>query len=94
MTIPRRRFLHLAAGAAALSVVSRMAHAQTYPSRPITIVVGFAVGGATDVIARLLAERMRQSFGQPVIVGNVTGAAGTIAVGRVARAVPAVVPIL
>ena len=88
MKLPRRRFLHLAASAAALPAASRLAWAQAYPSRPITIVVGLAVGGSTDVIARLLAQRMRQSLGQPVIVENVTGAGGTIAVGRVARAAP------
>ena len=88
MGIPRRRFLHLAASAAALPAASRLAWAQAYPTRPITIVVGAAVGGATDVIARLLAERLRQSLGQPVIVENVTGAGGTIAIGRVARATP------
>jgi tripartite-type tricarboxylate transporter receptor subunit TctC len=88
MKIPRRRFLHLAAGAAALPAVSRNAWAQTYPSRPITMVVPFAPGGASDVIGRVMAERMKSSLGQPVIVENVTGAAGTIAVGRVARAAP------
>ena len=86
MKFPRRKFLHLAAGAAALPLVSSLAWAQAYPTRPITIIVPFAVGGATDVIARLFAERMRQSLGQPVIAENVTGAGGTIAVGRVARA--------
>jgi tripartite-type tricarboxylate transporter receptor subunit TctC len=88
MKLPRRKFLHLTAGAAALPGLSRIARAQAYPSRPITIIVPFAVGGATDVIARLLAQRMRQSLGQPVIVENVTGAYGTIAIGRVARAAP------
>ena len=88
MRIPRRRFLHLAASAAALPALPPFARAQAYPTRPITIVVGMAVGGATDVIARLLAERIRQSLGQPVIVENVTGAGGTIAVGRVAHAAP------
>jgi tripartite-type tricarboxylate transporter receptor subunit TctC len=88
MTLPRRKFLHLAAGAAALPAASRLAWAQAYPSRAITIIVPFAVGGGTDVVARLLAQRMRQSLGQPVIVENVTGAGGTIAVGRVARAAP------
>jgi tripartite-type tricarboxylate transporter receptor subunit TctC len=87
MKFPRRRFLHLAAGAAALPAVSRIARAQTYPSRPITIVVGLSPGGSTDVIARMMAERMKSSLGQPVIVENVTGAGGTIAAGRVARAV-------
>jgi tripartite-type tricarboxylate transporter receptor subunit TctC len=62
--------------------------AQVYPSRPITMVVPFAAGGPTDVIGRTLAERMRASLGQTVIIENVTGAAGSIAVGRVARAVP------
>jgi tripartite-type tricarboxylate transporter receptor subunit TctC len=85
---PRRRFLNLAVGAAAFPAVSRFAWAQAYPSRPITVVVPVAPGGATDVIARMMAERMRSSLGQPVIVENVTGAGGTIAVGRVARAAP------
>jgi tripartite-type tricarboxylate transporter receptor subunit TctC len=88
MKIPRRRFLHLAAGAAALPAVSRFAWAQTYPVRPITMVVPYAAGGATDTIGRVMAERMKISLGQPVIVENVTGAGGTIAVGRVARAAP------
>jgi len=88
MKIPRRQFLHLAAGAAALPAALHIARAQTYPSRPITIVVGFAAGAATDTIARMIAERMKSSLGQPVIVENVTGAGGTIAVGRVARAAP------
>jgi tripartite-type tricarboxylate transporter receptor subunit TctC len=72
----RRQFLNLAAGAAALPVVTRFARAEAYPSRPITIIVASAVGGATDVIARLLGGRMRQSLGQPVIVENVTGGEG------------------
>jgi tripartite-type tricarboxylate transporter receptor subunit TctC len=62
--------------------------AQSYPSRPITVVVGFAAGGPTDVSARILAERMRTSLGQPVLVENVTGANGSIGVSRVARAIP------
>jgi tripartite-type tricarboxylate transporter receptor subunit TctC len=62
------------------------AAAQTYPSRPITIIAPYAVGGTTDLIGRIMAERMRAAFGQPVIVENVTGANGTIGVGRVARA--------
>jgi len=88
MKLPRRKFLHLAAGAAALPAVSRIALAQTYPTRPITMVVPYAAGGPTDTIARILTERMRVSLGQIVIVENVTGAAGTIGVGRVARAAP------
>jgi tripartite-type tricarboxylate transporter receptor subunit TctC len=87
MNLPRRRFLQLAAGAAALPAVSRSARAQTYPSRPITMIVPVAVGGAMDSVARIMAERMRGVLAQPVIVENVTGASGTIGVGRVARAV-------
>jgi len=64
------------------------ATAQVYPSRPITLVVPLGVGGSTDVIARIMAEGMRASLGQPVIVENTTGAGGTIGVGRVARAAP------
>src|SRR5271167_3231463 len=88
MKIPRRQFLHLAAGAAALPAVSSIARAQSYPSRPITMVVPFAAGGPTDTITRIVSERMRASLGQTVIVENVTGADGVIGVGRVARAVP------
>src|SRR5438046_1135014 len=64
------------------------AHAQGYPSRPITMVVPLAPGGSTDVIGRIMAEGMRASLGQPVIVENTAGAGGTIGVGRVARAMP------
>ena len=86
MTIPRRRFLQLVAGVAAFPVVSRVARAQTYPSRPITLIVPYPAGGPTDTIARLLGERMRTSLGQPVVIENVAGAGGNIGVGRVARA--------
>ena len=89
MKLPhRRQFLHLAAGAGALAAESRGAKAQTYPSRPITIVVPFAAGGNTDVNARLLAEQMRGPLGQPVIIENVSGADGSIGTGRVAGARP------
>ena len=64
------------------------AQAQTFPNRPVTLVVPFAAGGPVDVLARIMAERMKTSLGQPVIVENVAGAAGSIAVGRVARAAP------
>jgi len=64
------------------------AGAQTYPTRPITVVVPFATGGPTDALVRILSERMRQSLGQPLVVEYVTGAAGTLGVGRVARAAP------
>src|SRR6266849_5075724 len=88
MKFPRRKFLQLAAGAAVLPVISRLAWSQAYPSRPITIVVPFAPGGPTDTIGRIMAERMRGSLGQPVIIENVGGAGGSIGVGRVARAAP------
>ena len=84
----RRRFLHLAAGAAALPAVSCDPEAQSYPSRPITIVVPYAPGGSSDVVARNVAERMKASLGRPVIIENVAGAGGTIGTGRVARATP------
>ena len=83
MTLQRRQFLQMAAGAAALPAVSLSASAQSYPSRPITIVVGYAAGGPLDTIARILAERMKAVLGQPVLVENTTGAGGSIAVGRV-----------
>jgi len=88
MKLPRRQFLRLTAGAAALPLVSRIAGAETYPSRPITIVAPAAPGGVMDVIGRMLAERMKNSLGQPVIVENVSGGGMTIGVGRVARAAP------
>jgi tripartite-type tricarboxylate transporter receptor subunit TctC len=86
MKLPRRQFLHLAAGAAALPAISQIASAQTYPSRPITMIVPFAAGGPSDTIARISGEGMRQRLGQPVIIENVTGANGSIGVGRVVRA--------
>ncbi len=86
MKLPRRQFLHLAAGAAALPAVSRIAAAQAYPSRPITAVVAFAAGGSGDTVARILAEHMRATLGQPIVIENVGGAAGSLGTGRVARA--------
>ena len=86
LKLPRRRLLQLAAGAAALPAVSRLAMAQTYPTKPITIVVPFAAGGPSDAIARILGERVRQTLGQTFLVENVTGAGGSIGVGRAVRA--------
>jgi tripartite-type tricarboxylate transporter receptor subunit TctC len=81
--------LRTLAGAIALVLAgSAVAPAQTYPSRPVTIVVPYPAGGPTDTLARILAEHMKGSLGQPVIVENVTGAAGSIGVARVARAAP------
>lgn len=88
MRVPRRRFLQLAAGAAALPALPRTAGAQAYPSKPITMIVPYAAGGPTDTVGRAVAERMRQELGQPVIAENVGGAAGSIGLARVARAAP------
>jgi tripartite-type tricarboxylate transporter receptor subunit TctC len=88
MKLRRRQFLHLAAGGAVLPAMSRIARAQAYPSRPITVIVPFAAGGSTDVLGRMLAERMRGSLGQPVIIENIGGADGTLGAGRAARARP------
>src|SRR5215467_11707060 len=88
MSLARRRFLQMAAGAAALPATARMSAAQTYPSRPITMIVPFPAGGATDTFGRLLGERMREFLGQTIVVENVGGAAGSLGVGRAVRAAP------
>jgi tripartite-type tricarboxylate transporter receptor subunit TctC len=88
MTLERRQFLQLGGAAVAAPVLVRTAVAETWPSRSITMVVPFPAGGNVDVTGRVLAERMRASLGQPVIVENVAGANGSIGVGRVARAKP------
>jgi len=88
MKLARRKFLHLAAGAVAVPAVPRVAMAQTYPSRPITMIVPFAAGTTTDVGGRIIAEGMRVALRQPIIIENVTGADGNIGIGRVARARP------
>jgi tripartite-type tricarboxylate transporter receptor subunit TctC len=85
----RRRFLALTAGAATLPTLARRSSAQTaYPTRPITMIVPQAAGGPTDGIGRLAAERMRRSLGQPVLIENIVGANGSIAIGRAAHARP------
>ena len=87
MNIPRRRFLQLAAGAAALPAVTRSAFADTYPSRPVHLVAGFAAGSASDINARLLGQWLAERLGQPFIIDNRAGAGGNIAIGvRRARA--------
>jgi tripartite-type tricarboxylate transporter receptor subunit TctC len=86
MKFPRRQFLRLTAGAAALPGMSRIARAQAYPTKPITMLVPFAAGGGTDLVGRIMAERVRESLGQPVIIENVTGANGSFGTGRAARA--------
>ncbi len=88
MQLHRRQLLRLAASAAALSAGLHSAAAQTFPAHPITMVVPVSAGGAMDTLARIVAQGMAASLGQPVIVENVTGASGSIGVGRVARAAP------
>jgi tripartite-type tricarboxylate transporter receptor subunit TctC len=84
----RRKFLHVAAGAVALPAISRSAEAQSYPTRPITLVVPRPACGPSDAIARVFAEQIRGPLGQPVIIENVSGAGGSIGTGQVARARP------
>jgi tripartite-type tricarboxylate transporter receptor subunit TctC len=86
MKLPRRNFLHLVAGAAALPAMSQMAWAQAYPSRPVHIMVGFPPGGPADILARLIGQRLSARLGQPFIVENRSGAQGQIATEAVARA--------
>ena len=86
MKFPRRTFLHLAADAAALPAVPRMARAQAYPSRPVRIIVGFPAGGATDIQARLMGQWLSDRLGQQFIIENRSGASGNIGTEAVARA--------
>jgi tripartite-type tricarboxylate transporter receptor subunit TctC len=88
MRLPRRHFLHLAAVAAALPAASRFAWAQTYPTRPVRIIVGFGPGGAPDILARLLGQSLSQRLGQPFIVENQPGAGSNIATEAVVTAPP------
>ena len=87
MKVPhRRQFPRLAAGAAVLSVVSQIATAQTYPSRPVTMIVPFPAGGGTDVTARIVSEHMSRALGQQIIIENIAGAGGTTGSIRAMRA--------
>ena len=88
MKLPRRKFMHLAVGAAALSAVSRIAWAQAYPSRPVRIIVGFPAGGTTDIAARLIAQWLTERLGQPVVVENRPGASANLAAEAVVRSPP------
>src|ERR1700676_3168172 len=81
----RRTFLHVAAGAAVLPVLPRIARAQTYPRRPVRIIVGFAPGGPQDIVARLMGQWWLSRLGQQFVIENRTGAAGNIAAEAVAR---------
>jgi tripartite-type tricarboxylate transporter receptor subunit TctC len=86
MKLPRRNFLHLAAGAAALPAVSRFAWAQGYPARPVRIIVGFAPGGANDILARLIGQWLSERLGQPFVIENRPGGGSNIATEAVVRA--------
>jgi len=88
MKFPRRTFLHLAAGAAALPAVSSIARAQAYPSRPVRVIEGFGAGGAPDILARLLGQWLSERLGQQFVIENRTGAATNIATEAVVRAPP------
>ena len=88
MKLPRRRFLHLAAGAAALPAVSRKASAQTYPSRPVRIIVGFPAGGPTDIFARVIGQWLSVHLGQQFVIENRPGAGSTIATEAAVNAAP------
>ena len=86
MNTLRRRFLHLAIGSTALPIVSLIAGAQTYPSRPVSLIVFVPAGGTPDIIARLIGQSMSRRLGQPVVIDNRPGAGGNMALAAVARA--------
>jgi tripartite-type tricarboxylate transporter receptor subunit TctC len=88
MRLPRRQFLHLAAGAAAIPAISRFAWAQTYPTRPVRFVVGYAAGGGTDITARLMGQWLSERLSQPFIIENRPGAGTNIGTEAVVRASP------
>jgi tripartite-type tricarboxylate transporter receptor subunit TctC len=88
MKLPRRQFLHLAAGAAALPAFPHVARAQAYPTRPVRIIVGFPAGGATDILARLTGQWLSDRLGQQFIVENRAGAGGNIGTEAVVKAPP------
>src|SRR5258707_6035212 len=88
MNLPRRQFLHLAVGAAALPAVLRVASAQTYPARPVRIVVGFPAGGGVDINARPIGQWLSERLGQQFVIENRPGAGSNIATEAVVRASP------
>src|SRR5262245_59669298 len=88
MKLPRRKFLHLAAGAAALPAMSRVAVAQAYPTRPVRLIIGLAPGGAQDLLARVMGQWLSERLGQPFVIENRPGAATNIAAEAVVRAAP------
>jgi hypothetical protein len=88
MKLPRRTFLHLAASAAALPAVTRIAWAQAYPTRPVRIIVGYPAGGSADVVARLIGQQLSERLGQPFVVENRPGAGTNIATESVVKSAP------
>src|SRR5262249_3741978 len=86
--LPRRQFLYLTAGAAALSAVSRITRAQAYPSRPVRVVAPFAAGGPADISARLNGQWLSERLGQPFVIENRPGAAGNIGTEAVVKSSP------
>src|SRR5262249_33987642 len=86
MKLPRRRFLHLAAGAAALPVAPHVARAQAYPTRPVRIVVAFPPGSTSDIVIRPIGARLQERLGQPAVIDNRSGAGGNIGTEAVVRA--------
>ena len=88
MTLPRRKFLHLAAGAAALPAIARIARADTYPSHPVRLLVGFAAGSTTDILGRLIGQWLSQRLGQQFVVENRPGAGGNIAAEEMIKSTP------
>ena len=88
MKVPRRKFLHLAVAAAALPVVSEITRAQTYPARPVRVIVPFGSAGATDIVARLIGQCLSERLGQPFVIENRPGAGGNLGIEAVVRAPP------
>src|SRR5215475_9060198 len=88
MKLPRRRFLHLAAGTAVLPAVSRIARAQAYPARPVRLIVNLAPGGGLDFMSRIIGEYLSRSLGQQIVIENKPGAGGMLGVETVAKSPP------
>ena len=88
MKLPRRTFLYLAAGSAALPAASRIAWAEAYPTRPVKIIVAFAAGGPTDLFARVIAQKLQEQTGKSFYIENVGGAGGNTGTARAAQSAP------